>query len=186
MYSLLFCCFLLQIQSSQAQLTTRLQSLSVSATNTQFGLPFLKFFPLHPGVDIGVTFLENDKPKSIHKVNVHLGYIHHNILVTGPYVKAEYAIQFKLKDLIGLDVGLGGGGFYALYPGEAYAFNQESKGYETIKNQQFFLTINTGVGVTWIKAAAFQPFIRYEVMVLGSPDLTLSLAKLGVYIPLKK
>lgn len=186
MYSVLFCYFLLQVQSSQAQFTTGLKSLSVSATNTQFGLPFLKFFPIHPGLDIGVTFLENEKSKSIHKVNAHLGYIYHNVLVTGPYLKGEYAIQFKVKDIIGLDVGLGGGGFYAIYPGDAYVFDQDSKNYETIHNQQFFLTVNAGVGLTWLKATNVQPFIRYEVMTLGSPDLTLSLAKLGVHIPLKK
>lgn len=154
-------------QQAHAQFTKGLHEVSVSFSNTKMGLPFIMLFPMHPGVEASATFLKKEKEKSTQRVKGHLGYFHHSVLVTAPYLKATYAYQRKIKNTIGLDAHFGIGYSHAFYPGDGYIFNETSKQFESKQiNQGFFLT-NLGLGVSYIKPKKISPFLKYNFNFLG-------------------
>ena len=160
----IICCM---ANSGIAQFKFGVSEVSVLASASQMGVPFVKLFPIHPGAEISATFLKKEKSKSTHRISGHAGYIHHDILIYAPYVKATYDYELKIKNTIGIDSYLGIGYAHAFYPGEGYRFNDSNQKYESKQlNQSFFLS-NFGFGLNYLKPKKINPFLKYNVNYLG-------------------
>lgn len=154
-------------QLSSAQLNLEISEWSVSLTDTQNGMPFIQLAPIHPGIEIGATVWENEKAKSHHKLSGRLGYFHHDVLAMAPYLKANYIYQVKFKETIGLDLSGSLGYIHVIYPGEGYKFDADSRTYKSATIHEGFLLSNVGLGFTYINPEKFQPFVKYDVSLLG-------------------
>lgn len=158
---------LLISKSSFAQYTYGLNELSVSLMNNICGVPFVRFTPVNPGIETGITFLQNDKTHTKQTVSAYLGYFYNKEIAHSIYLKTTYDFQYKIKQLIGLNAYAGIGYLHAIYPGDGYQFNQDTGNYESHHvNQAFFLS-NIGLGIIYIKPKKIHPFIKYEMIMAG-------------------
>ncbi len=157
-------------KDSDLKLQWGLKAISVSVSNTQYGIPFVRFFPLHPGVQIGLTFVETQNSK--HSLSGNIGYFYHDLLAHAPYAKVEYNYHQSIKNVVGLDAFIGTGYAHAFNPNTAYAFNPSTKTYEsTVANAPFFIA-NLGIGLSVLTFEDFTPFVQYDAMMIGSLSIT--------------
>ena len=141
----------------------KLKNLSIALTTETSSFPFTRFLPIHPGLEIGTSLIERSKQNSIHNVNVYIGGYHHQKIENAFYLRGEYAYRYKFKNTISLDAPVGIGYQHTFYPGEIYEQNATTGEWESINQigKSHFL-ITFGLGLTYVKAKKFQPFIRYE------------------------
>lgn len=154
-------------KNGTAQSKFKITELSASAYNTQYGLPFIRFAPIHPGIEMGATFLEKNKVKSYRKISGRIGFYHHDLLANGVFIKAIYDYQVKIKNILGVG-GYGGIGYtHLFYPGDGYTFDTPSGNYKSSRANQAFFLSNIGLGINYIKPKKLQPFIKYEMTMSG-------------------
>lgn len=168
----------------KAQFKWGLSDYSIAVTDVQYGLPFIKTFPVHPGLEIGTTFLKNEKKFTTHSVSATAGYFYHSLIAHAPYIRAEYNYQIRIKKTIGIDMGGGIGYLHAFYPGEGYRYNEESGEYESVLYQQAFLRVNASLGISLVKFEKIRPFVRYEQTMMNDFFHLMCLLSAGVKIRL--
>ena len=168
----------------KAQFKWGISDYSIAVTNVQYGLPFIKTFPIHPGLEIGTTFLKNEKEFSTHSVSATAGYFYHNLIAHAPYIKTEYNYQLRIKKTIGFDVGAGVGYLHAFYPGEGYRYSEKSGAYESVLYQQAFFCASASLGISVVKFDKIQPFVRYEQTMMNDLFHLMCLLRAGVKIRL--
>ena len=169
---------------AQAQLHYGISDVSVAATNTQWGIPFLQFAPVHPGIELGATFIKLVREKSSHSLQAKAGYFYHDIMASAPYVKAEYIYQPRIKRIIGIDLGAGAGYLHAFYPGEAYRFDEDTEVFESVLSSEPFFAFHATAGLSYVGWEKVQPFVRYDMMMLNNFYNQAALLKLGVKVNL--
>jgi len=156
-------CLILGI-SSNAQ---TINSASASILNEAIELiPGNDFFPIHPGIELGVNFWRKDKRKFGHQFNTYLGFYHHKNVSNAFYLKAEYLFQIKIKETIGIDLFPSAGYKHYFYPGDVFALNESTAEYE--KTNQLGIprfTAGIGLGLTYLNRSKIEPFMRYEINV---------------------
>ena len=160
----LIVCILCAITANQAsaQYKAGMADVSVSITNVQHGLPFKMIAPIHPGIEIGATFLKKEKEKAYHSFSTTAGFYHHSLISNGTYLNLNYNYQRKVKNMIGIDLHPGLGFLYAVYPGEGYRFNESTQAYESTVNGKANAVINLGFGLSYIRHHRLHPFIHYD------------------------
>ncbi len=177
--------FFIGVQQTQAQLQYDWGDYSIAATDTKFGVPFLQSFtPIHPGVEIGATFLKAEKEKSAHKFGTNIGFFHNSNLANGFYLNGTYTYQRKFKQTIGLGLTAGVGYLYAFSSSDAYLFNPETQQFEQKLSHQGFFIPNVEARISYLKPTKVQPFLAYNWTMLGSPGIFITVLKLGVQIKL--
>ena len=173
-----------------AQYNFGISDVSIAFADVKYGLPFQIITPIHPGIEVGATFLKKDKEKVFHSFDATLGYYYHDLITNGTYLNCKYNFQLKVKKVVGVDFYSGLGTLYSIYPGDAYHFNQNTKEYEQVINDKIYATINAGFGLSYIKPQRIQPFIHYDfnannVWALTSFVNLTTILKAGVKINLK-
>jgi hypothetical protein len=146
----------------KAQYKSGFFDVYVSVTDVKHGLPFYMLAPIHPGCEVGATFLKKEKEKSVHYIDASLGYYYHDIIAHGSYLNVKYNYQIRIKEIIGIDLHSGLGFQYNIYPGEGYAFNESTNEYESVTNGKANLAINLGFGLSYTQMEKIHPFIHYD------------------------
>lgn len=164
--SLLFF-LLLTATTGYAQFVKGIHDVSVTLSDTKFGLPFINLAPIHPGIEVGATFFKRDRSNNTQSIRAKAGFIHHNILINAPYLTVGYAYQQKIKNTIGLSVYGDFGYIHAFYPRQGYIHNEETGLYEEKQVNEAFLRYNLGFELSYIKPAKINPIIRYEANTAG-------------------
>lgn len=159
-----------------------LHHLSIAATNLQYGLPFIRLAPLHPGGEVGLTILKKSGPKWEQGAKVQLGYFHH-LLAAAPYLNAQYYLQYNIKDVVGVKANAGVGYAHVFYPGDGYRYEESSGGFETVTVHSPYFMATVGTGISYLKWKKVQPFVDYEVWLLGSTSIFTTSFKVGVNLP---
>ena len=159
---LLFFMNVINPESVDAQYKFSISDMSVSLTDVKHGLPFYMLKPIHPGFEVSVTFLKKEKKISHHAFDAALGYYYHDMIAHGSYLNVKYNYQIRIKEIIGVDLHSGLGFQYNIYPGEAYAFNETSREYESVINTKANLALNVGIGLSYTKMEKIHPFIHYD------------------------
>ena len=153
---------LLSTVQVRAQYKWGFSDASVALSNVKHGLPFMMIMPIHPGFEVGATFLKNDKPRSFHSIDATAGFYHHRLISNGSYLHVRYNYQIQVKQVIGVDLHTGLGYVYAVYPGDAYGFNSSTQEYEKTRTSKSFLAVNAGFGLSYIKPRKLHPFLHYD------------------------
>jgi len=155
-------CYLIMGATSNAQ---AINSASVSLLNEAVELtPFNDFFPVNPGLELGVNFWRKDKKVFGHQFNTYLGFYHHKNVDNTFYLKAEYLFQTKIKGVIGVDLFSSVGYKHSFYPGDVYALSESTGEYEKATQSGISrFTGGIGLGVTYLNDSKIEPFVRYEV-----------------------
>lgn len=165
-----------------------IKGVSIAAMNEEISFPFTRFTPIHPGVEVGITFREVEKEKSIRNLNLNVGFYHHEKIENGIYLRGEYQFRPKLGSLLTFDLSGSLGYLHTFFPGEIYEMNESSYEFEKVNQSgRSHLTGALGMGFTLVKTEKIQPFIRQELMVetpfaSGVPVIIHSFLKLGVNI----
>jgi len=148
--------------SSNAQ---KINSASVAFLNEAVELtPFNDFFPIHPGIELGVNFWRKDKRKFGQQFNTYFGFYHHKNVSNTFYLKAEYLFQIKIRGVVGVDLFSSAGYKHYFYPGDVYTLNESTGEFE--EANQFGIprfTGGIGLGLTYLSDNKIEPFVRYEV-----------------------
>lgn len=170
-----------------AQFIPGIHQVSVSLSDNQYGIPFVRLAPLHPGAEIGLTFLENEKGRNKQMVNGQVGFIQHGLLTNAAYLRLAYQFEANIKQTIGLNVNFASGYIHGFYPGDGYHFDEQSGTYTPTQIHQGFFLTSLGMGLSYLRPTKVKPFIRYELNLLNfdSQNLISSL-HLGIAIHLKK
>lgn len=169
-----------QENSSPNQLKWGIHSMDIAVSNTQYGVPFLRFLPVHPGGELGITFLKTENNK--HRFTGTLGYFYHDLLAHAPYLKATYRFQHSIGDIIGLNATAGGGYAHVIHPKQGYAFDETTQTFISKTNHSPFVTAHLGFGVSLLTFDRVQPFIHYDAMMVGSIDATTANFRIGTTI----
>lgn len=175
---------LLQNEAS-AQYRWGVDEVSLSVSNAQWGLPFLQFTPMHPGLEAGVSVLANEQKNFRHDVSVCGGFFYHELMATAAYLNVGTAFQYWLGNVLGADIRAGAGYAHAFYPGEAYAYKENTGSFESTLANQSFLQLTAGVGISYLGFERVEPFVRMDVMMLNNLYNSVTLVKVGLKIPLK-
>ena len=168
------------LKQGYGQFEFKISDVSVAVTDFQYGLPFIKTFPIHPGIEVGATILKKEKEKSSHSFGANLGFFHHNVLANAPYLITGYNYQRNIKQTIGLQAGAGLGYMHTFYPGESYEYNKNTNEFEPATNSSPFFLIDAGLGISYLKMNKVQPFIRYNVTSLNIYNYFTSTIKFGI------
>lgn len=143
-----------------------IDNLFVAATNESMAFPFTRYFPIHPGLEIGTTLWRSEGERSLHRANVFVGGYTHRRMENGLYLRGEYAYTYKLRDILGIDLPLGLGYMHAFYPGVTYAQNPEDGTWaEARQIGKPHGLVTGGFGFTLLKSDRFQPFVRQETAI---------------------
>lgn len=184
---LLLICFLSFSAIASAQSVTQ---ISVSLLKESTSFPFTRFYPIHPGGEIGITFMEKKREKSITNFNANVGGFYHKRIQNAFYLRGEYAYRPIIKSLLTIDFIANAGYMHTFYPGEVYELNNDSGEFEKIKQtgRAHFLG-GAGIGISYIKGEKIQPFLRQEMTIEspfanGIPIMIHSMLKLGINIQL--
>jgi len=165
--------FILTVQNLFGQFKFGIEDYSIAITEVQYGIPFLGLTPINPGFEIGATFLKKEKTRSCHQIGANMGYFYHKLLVSAPYLKANYTYQPNIKNILGIDMGIGIGYLHGFYPGESYQFDEDKKKYVSTNLNSFpAFTTSTHIGMTYIKSEKINPFIKYEGNMLNFSEFT--------------
>ena len=142
-----------------AQKSFGINEISVAATETQYGLPFISVLPINPGIEVEASFVDIQKNNGLHQIGANLGYFYHSQLANAFYLKSTYSYQQQIKQVIGLDFGANIGYFQAFYPGESFMFDQQKGTYVSNKfNAYPAFSVGMNVGISFIKPAKIQPY----------------------------
>ena len=187
MYRFLILCLIMGVGTAFGQ---SVQTISLSLNHESIAFPFTRFVPVHPGVEIGLTLKEVEKPSSIRNLNINAGFYHHRRLENGLYVRGEYAFRPRVKSFMTIDL-LGNLGYlYSFYPGELYEQDPQSGEFEKLPQigRSHFIG-SMGVGATLLSGKKIQPFFRQELVVVtpfanGIPLILHSFFKIGINIQL--
>ncbi|MFL1897471.1 hypothetical protein ACJRPK_17350 [Aquimarina sp. 2-A2] len=184
---LLLIVFFFNYVKSYSQFNGKNKELSLSIYNNTYGLPFVQFTPIYLGGEVGITFLQRDKPITTQRIAAQLGFFNHKLIANAPYLKSTYSYQLKILRTIGIDGYAGLGYIHIFYPGEAYSFNTSQGSYEKKNLNQGFLLTNIGFGISYLKANRVSPFIKYELMMAGfDTDRLFTNFHFGISIELNK
>jgi hypothetical protein len=167
-----------------AQFKWGMQDVSIAVTSTQYGMPFIQFTPIHPGIELEGTFLKKEGKRANHGFSVNGGYFYHSVLANAIYIQGKYQYQVRVKDMFGIGVGAGAGYAHMIYPGEGYRYNETTGRFESGTYHKGFLLASAGLGISYIKPQTFQPFIRYDMMMFGDLGKLAASLKLGLSINL--
>ncbi len=174
---LLFLCA--STQQVIAQFKYGITDFSIAVQDMKFGVPFIQVFPIHPGIEAGVVFLKNEKNNHQQTIGLKVGYIHHDLLITGPYLRTEYQYQQKIKSVLGINGSVSLGYLHAFYPGDGYQFSETSGAFEPTQLHQAFFTAGAGIGLSYLQSERVRPFLHYEMNMVGSPSIFIAQLKLG-------
>ena len=167
----------------------KIESVSVALTTETISLPFSRYAPIHPGIEIGATVWNRERGKMMYEVNTYLGAYHHKKVENGFYLKVDFMPTLKIKNVIGLDFPVGVGYQHSFYPGKLYELDSGTGEFSEVNQMgKPHALVNFGFGLTYLKPNKIQPFIRHESVV----DLPLyngiansrTFLKLGVNIKL--
>ena len=159
-YALTFILFMTWVQSIHAQ---KLNDYSIAWTTETISLPFSRYLPIHPGLEIGAKVLEKENRLFTHRIRIHFGGYHHRRVENGFYLNASYIPMIKLSQSIGIDLPIGLGYQHSFYPGELYEQNNETGEFDRVTQLgRPHALINFGFGFTYHKPKRVKPFIRHE------------------------
>ncbi|MEM6845052.1 MAG: hypothetical protein AAF632_22755 [Bacteroidota bacterium] len=163
----------------------KIKYLSVSVMTESIAFPFTRLSPLHPGVELGVTFQEWNRDNSLSRLNTYVGWFYHQEVDQGFYLRGEYEYAFRIKNAVSIGLPVGLGYLHTFHTGPVY--EQQEDGSFTAVNQtgRPHAILNLGLGVSYLRLRSLQPFIRYEVMaqspfVATVPVVSRSFFKVGV------
>ncbi len=166
--------------------------LSVAVLSESMAFPFTRYTPIHPGMEVGYTLKETDKPGLITATNLSMGWYYHARVENAFYVRTEWAWQFKLNDAFTADLYSGIGYMHVFYPGELYELNSSSGEFEKIKQTGRPHALGTiGVGFTYRNSSFCDPFIRQDLGIEspfanGIPVMVHSFLKIGTHIKINR
>lgn len=143
-----------------------INNVFIAAMSETFSFPFTRFTPIHPGLEVGTSLFNKGKQNNEHHINIYLGGYYHQKIENGFYIIGEYAYRFNYKNIIGIDLPVGGGYQHDFYPGEIYEQNSTSGEWEVARQKGKAHALTTfGLGFTFLKPAKVQPFIRYQSVI---------------------
>ena len=151
----------LVVSSIHAQ---RIQKFSVSLMTEANVYPFTRLGPIHPGLELGVTFWNKKGEFLTHEANAYLGGYHHTKLENGFYTRGEYMPSFNYKNTVGISLPISIGYLRSFYPGTLYEQNSAGEFKKVNQTGVSSLLVNFGIGITYLKINKIQPFIKYESM----------------------
>jgi len=165
--------FIIFSSNMAGQFKKGLYEVSVSGINHQYGMPFIRFAPFHPGIEIGLTLLKKEGTHFKKSVSANFGYLHHKLLIRAPYLRLDYLIQYQFKNSFGLGASGGLGYLHGFYPGDAYKFNESKGVYEQTVTHQAFLQKNIALHLFYLNANKIKPFIKYDFSMLNFQALSI-------------
>ncbi|MEC7755038.1 MAG: hypothetical protein VYB44_13500 [Bacteroidota bacterium] len=186
---LLFIFIGLSMQVAKAQNNQR---ISIAAMTESMAFPFTRFTPLHPGMEMSYELNEKKHTNRLSNMNLQLGWYFHRKVENAFYLKAEWAVSFKISDSFTADVYYGAGYMHVFYPGKVYELNPDSGTFESIKQTgRPHLLANAGLGFTYRNSSALEPFIRQDFAIEtpfanGIPVMVHSFLKAGTHIKLQQ
>ena len=185
----LVCLLLLGTMGATAH-AQKLKSISVALQTESIAFPFTRLSPMHPGIELGVTLGEKEKPKSTRRWNAYLGWFYHKNIDQNFYVRGEYQFAYDIKNTIGINVPVGLGYMHTF--NSQPVFEQQDNGSFERKTQlgNARVIVNLGLGLSYLKLDKVEPFIKYEVVaqspfVATVPVGVRSFLKIGTTIKLK-
>ena len=168
------------------------KGVSTAVFNESTAFPFTRFIPIHPGAEIGLTFRNVEKEKSIRQINAYIGGYYHRKLTAGFYLRAEYLHSLVIKEVFAFDFLMGLGYAHTFYPGEIYSQNAETSNFEKVNQKgRPHLILPVGIGISIPNKSKITPFLRQEMMIEtpfanGIPVMVHSMLKVGIHIQIIK
>lgn len=168
------------------------KQVSVSVFKESTAFPFTRFFPIHPGGEIGITLVEKTREKSTVNWNLAIGGFHHKNIANAFYLRGEYAWRPIVKSTVTIDFMGNLGYMHTFYPGEVYELNSKNGEFEKIDQiGRPHAIAGVGLGITYIRGKRMHPFLRQEIAVEspfanGIPVMIHSFLKFGVSFQLHK
>lgn len=180
---LLVACLSVAAQVSIAQI----EQWSISVFDENIAFPLTRFAPFHPGLEIGATLRQSDRPASVRQLNAYLGGYYHRRVETGIYLRGEYLHRLKVGTRLGVDMAGGIGYLHTFYPGTLYRQDEESGNLESVTQFGRPHAIATiGLGLTYRTQNRVAPFLRQDLVleapfVNSYPVIVHSFLKVGIH-----
>jgi len=155
-------------------------NISFALTNVQYGLPFYKFLPVHPGIELSTDLLKKETNFSLSTVSLSMGYFNHQKLFSSFYSTLNYQYQVQLKNTLGLGLNCGLGGMYSTFHNEGYRFNAEKATWEGTSRGKLFMVLTPGIELSYIKYPKIKPFVQYNLVDLNIWEFSIYLRTMAI------
>jgi len=183
----LFFMLMWMVHVSHAQL---IKEMDIAVMGEAVAFPFSRFGNLHPGIQIGASFRQIEKQKSVRNYNAFIGFYHHQDLENAFYLRAEYAHTFVVLKKIGIITPIGLGYLHTFYPGQVYSQNEDGTFSQVTQLGRPHAIATTGLGLSYRGFTKFEPYLQHDIMIQFpfskvQPFLPHSFLKLGVKLKIQ-
>ncbi len=182
---LLLLCWL-ATTTAQAQ---KIETISIALQTESVSLPFKRLAPIHPGIEIGVSLGETVKPHSVRRWNAYVGWFYHKGIDHSFYVRGEYQLNYTINQAVNISVPIGLGYTHTFLARPVYQQQSDGSFQEKTQFGRPHALVTTGLGISYLRLGAVQPFIKYEAALQTPfattiPILTRNFLKIGSNIKL--
>ncbi|MFN4285044.1 MAG: hypothetical protein ACK4E8_03680 [Lacibacter sp.] len=175
LYTLIFLATPVVTESQAVQQTNvrprQLHYLSVAFANHHAAFPFSSFSrlgsgPLHPGLEAGIGFAWNVRPKHDWYQDFRLGYFYHRYLQHGIPLYTAIGYRYKFSKAWNAHASLGAGYLHSIPAVERFRLNSNGE-YEKVNNlgrMQGMAAFNLGTGYKFRagKTNGWEVFLDYQ------------------------
>ncbi len=178
-------CLLLGLAGSRGLLAQENKQLSLTVMNESIAFPFTGLVEFHPGFEVGVPLLSNEKGISTSQINAYVGWFLHKHIENSFYLRAEYMHTFKIGSVFRAGMYGGAGYMHAFYHGTLLEIDPESGAISgTRQYGRPRALVSTGIMISAETKKGINPFIKQEFSVEtpfanGVPIMPHSFLKLG-------
>lgn len=76
----------------------KINNLFIAGMTETYSFPFTRLTPVHPGLEVGISWYEKTKQNGVHSLNTYIGGYYHKKVENGLYLKGEYVYTYKFKN----------------------------------------------------------------------------------------
>lgn len=148
-------------------LSAQSPAVTLQFSNEQIALPFTRFAPFHPGLEIGYRLPVNAN----REWQFHAGGFYHEGLYTGLYLRAAHAWNYQPASFVQLQVAPGLGYLHTVTEYPLWSVNEEGVYEESGRAGQPHALAEVGLNAIFLPNARVSPMIGYR-MSLETPFAT--------------
>lgn len=142
-------------------LSAQTPAITLQVSNEQIALPFTRFTPFHPGLELGYRLPINEN----REWQVHAGGFYHEGIYTGIYLRAAHAWNYQPASFVQLQVAPGIGYMHTITESSLWTVNEDGVYEESGRAGQPHALAEVGLNTIFLPDAQVSPMLSYRMAV---------------------
>ncbi|HAA11094.1 MAG TPA: hypothetical protein DCE41_05080 [Cytophagales bacterium] len=167
----------------------RIDGVTVTLHSSSISFPFTRWSALRPGVELGVTWNQPNKPQATGQWNTYVGWFYHENLDQNLYVRGEYQFAYQFQNTVRFFAPVGLGYMHSFHAQPTFEQQADGSIQKATQWGRPHAILNLGLGAEYLGWNQVAPFVKYEAMIQSPFVSTVpvgprSFLKIGTHINL--